>query len=165
MDCEEFVDFKREIRGQLISIDESLRQMHGENNNIRKQLDAIKTQIDEMLGKAPVPQQPAPAKADPWERATHVCHNDETLKKQKWLKGGISKIARIDGNNVYYAEGLYGSGQDPKHLLTPLREVRTPGREKGEFVPYINPCKDFPTGLYTKLDHDEPDKVEYVECK
>jgi hypothetical protein len=130
MDCEAILELSRRIN----SLDETLRQMHGENNNIRKRLDQLE-------GRAKPQELVAPA-PDPWEKATHI------------LEGG--EVIVMDKIKYCYCEHCI-----KRRGSIPLREVRTPGRKKGEFVPWIR-AEHNNEILYRKLEADKPDSVTYI---
>ena len=115
-----------------------------------------------------------------WDKATHVKYIRTLNNRAK-----PRRIESQDAENVYY------KGHNPPKLwswdrkssLTPLREVRTPGRKKGEFVPcakeqatHVSPgtmclsehgldLTDIRNIFTRPIEADEPDTVTYVECK
>lgn len=90
----------------------------------------------------------------PWDRATHAKFGDKQASTPY-------KITKQTEDWVNFNDDTY---RYLKSNLTPLREVRTPGRKKGEFVKWSSKTIDGKQLGYL-LEADEPDTVTYVECK
>jgi hypothetical protein len=100
-----------------------------------------------------------------WDKATHcfVFKGDDKPRKVERVTDILVYAETNDGSIAGYC----------KNPCTPLREVRTPGSKKGEFVPYKNILFKFENGsfreiretTYCKLEADEQDTVTYEECK
>lgn len=174
MECEEFVDFKREIQSQLIGLNDSLRQMHGENNNIRNRLDRLETSCTYNPNMQPISTWldglGCWVKADDdgsppslWDQATHGrirgCVNIYEISNKTETQITLGKCVQCnDGcpDDTPYIEYKFN--------LIPLLERSTPGRKKGEFVEHS--MTDYgATKLYRKLEADEPDRVTYINLE